>query len=363
MKLIELFQTNAMFAPWPTLVSGKAISNTLLRESITCARKCGSNHECAHAGNAGENQCRYGMSFYKLGIAEETIVIYGLRGQSNTTTLNKYNKEGLKGRSITIDKIEKWVVGINSLLSLIEKEFQSRQSEMLDPLHDPVRLAKQINTIANRLVQNNSHGSSLERQIDNASNELKTLVKAAGLLSDSFDLLTIYFNPAAATFGRRSAVSLHGLITKLISIFRIHDAGVTRSSTTIFMNGSCYRSVFIHESFKLIPFALLSNAVKYSMQGNIEVVVDDRRNYVELSVSSTGPFIEENERILIFEKKGRGKWAEKFIDGRGVGLYLADIIARAHSTSISVISAKTGNFINGIPTARNTFSVHVPVLA
>jgi signal transduction histidine kinase len=361
MNLTELLGTQALVTPWPTLVSGKPIIGSQLTEAATCTRKCGSNRECANTGNPGENQCRYGMSFFKEKIVSENVVVYGVRGSANTTPLNKYNRKGLKGRSITIEQIKQWGNRISNLKILIEKEFQSRQSEMLDPLHDPVRLAKQINTIANRLVQIQSHGTTFEQQIDNASVELKTLIKAADLLSDSFDLLTIYFNPDAATFGRRSAVSLHGLITKLISIFRIDDGGVSRSSTKIYLSGTCYRNVFIYESFKLIPFALLSNAVKYSIQGNIEVVVDDRRQHIELSVSSTGPFIEEDERMRIFQKKGRGKWAEKYIDGKGVGLYLADLIAKAHATSISVISNKTGNSVKGIPIARNTFSVHVPI--
>jgi hypothetical protein len=246
-------------------------------------------------------------------------------------------------------------------MQAFEREFQARQSEMLDPLHDPMRLAKQVNTIANRLVQMQSHGTTLEQQIDNASIELKTLVKAADLLSDSFDLLTIYFNPAAATYGRRGAISLHGLITKLISIFRIDDGGITRSSTKIYLSGACYRSVFVYESFKLIPFALISNAIKYTMQGNIEVRVEDRQQYVELTVMSTGPLIEESEKESIFTKRGRGRWAAQLVDGKGVGLYLAELIAKAHGTSITVSSHRTGSVQSGIPLARNVFSVHVPV--
>lgn len=231
---------------------------------------------------------------------------------------------------------------------------------MLDPLHDPIRLSKQVNTIANRLVQIHSNGATFDQKISNASVELKTLVKASDLLSDSFDLLAIYFNPNAATFGRRGAISPHGLITKLIAIFRIDDGGVTRSSAKIFMNGSCYRNIFVFESFKLIPFALLSNAVKYSLQGNIEVVVDDRRGHVEFAVTSVGPPIDDDEKNKIFQRRGRGRWAEKLVDGRGVGLYLAEQIARAHGTTIAVTSTRTGVMLDGIPIARNTFTLQLP---
>jgi len=232
---------------------------------------------------------------------------------------------------------------------------------MLDPLHDPMRLAKQVNTIANRLVQLHSNGASFEQQLDNSPFELKTLVKASDLLSDSFDLLAIYFNPDAATFGRKSAISAHGLVTKLIAIFRIDDGGITRSSARIFLTGTCYRNIFAHESFKLIPFALLSNAVKYSLQGNIEVVLNDRQQHVELSVTSVGPPIDDDEKVHIFEKRGRGRWAEKLVDGRGVGLYLAQLIAQAHGAHIGVRSNRTGAALDGMPLARNTFSLQFPI--
>ncbi|MBV7418463.1 ATP-binding protein [Comamonas sp. CMM03] len=300
------------------------------------------------------------MSYFITQVGQEKAITYGVRGERNTTQINRYTKDGLKGRSVTHLEVLGWSNSIHQLLEKIEQDFLERQVEMLDPLHDPIRLAKQVNTIANRLVQTQSRGSSFEQQIDNASFELKTLVKASDLLSDSFDLLSIYFNPHAATFGRKSAINLHGLLLKLIAIFRIDDGGITRSSTKIYISGSCYRNVFLYESFKLIPFALLSNAVKYSLQGNIEVVLEDRRQYIELTVTSIGPPIDEDEKEKIFQKRGRGRWAEKkAVDGRGVGLYLAQIIANAHGTKISVSSAKTGDTSDGIPLARNIFSIQI----
>lgn len=359
MQLRDLFASGGIATPWPLLVDGTAAPGSVLSESETCAKKCAGSRLCSPKATTGEHVCKHGMTFYKRTLFDSDLTVYGVRGPSNQTQLNRYTREGLKGRTLSPLEVTAWAQKVEALVKCIENDFAVRQSEMLDPLHDPIRLAKQVNTIANRLVQIQSRGNTLEQQIDNASIELKTLVKAADLLSDSFDLLAVYFNPAAATYGRQTAISLHGLITKLIAIFRIDDGGITRANTRIFLNGSCYRNIFVYESFKLIPFALLSNAVKYVMQGNIDVTVEDRRQFVELSVASTGPLIEEAERELIFTKRGRGKWAARLVDGKGVGLYLADLIARAHGTFISVSSVPIGAFQDGIPLARNCFTVHV----
>lgn len=361
MQASDLLASGAISVPWPIAIGRKVHPTSSLPVSETCKRKCNGEPMCSNEQSLGEHQCPHGMTHFGVKVGQEIVVIYGVRGEKNSTQLNRYNRDGLKGRSVTQTEVASWAVSVEALIQVVEREFSARQTEMLDPLHDPMRLAKQVSTIANRLVQLQSRGASFEQQIENASIELKTLVKASDLLSDSFDLLTIYFNPNAATFGRKNAVSLHGLMTKLIAIFRIDDGGITRSSAKIFINGSCYRNVFVHESFKLIPFALLSNAVKYSMQGNIDVVVDDRRQHVELSVSSVGPPIEDDERDLIFSKRGRGRWAEKLVDGRGVGLFLADQIAKAHGAKIAVTSTKLGGAIEGIPLARNTFIVQVPI--
>lgn len=71
---------------------------------------------------------------------------------------------------------------------------------------------------------------------------------------------------------------------------------------------------------------------------------------------------EESERDLTFSKRGRRKWAARLVDGKGVGLYLADLIARAHGASITFTSNRTGGVMDGVPLARNTFTVNVPVV-
>lgn len=360
MKLNDLASTGAIALPWPVVLNGVRLARTQLPESETCQRKCGLSPSCASDVRGGEFVCAHGLSYFRFSIPHNEILVYGLRGPKNTTPLNVYTRDGLKGRAVTVEALNVWIASLQSLINVTEDVFKARQTEMLDPLHDPMRIAKQINTIANRLVLQQSRGSTFEQQIDNASFELKTLVKAADLLADSFDLLSIYFNPAAASYGKRISVSLHGLLTKLVAIFRIDDGGLTRSNPRIYLNGSCHRNAFVHESFKLVPFALLSNAVKYSVIGNIDVSIVDRQIAAEITVQSTGPYIEEDERLRIFEKRGRGKWAKKLIDGRGVGLYLASIIAKAHGFELRVASRKTGEVRDEIPLAVNRFYFEVP---
>lgn len=356
MKLNELSKTGAVRLPWPTILNGERLLNTHIKESEICLRKCGGVPGCQSDPRLGEHECDYGLSYFRLVLPNNDVLVYGLKGPENTSKVNSYNRAGIKGRSVTRSDISAWQQSLQDLLDSVDRAFLERQTEMLHPLHDPIKLAKQIEIISNRLVQVGSVGTTFDLQVENAAPELKTLVKAAKLLSDSFDLLEIYFNPAAARYGQLKSIGIHGLLMKLVSIFRLDSSGQGGVPIRINLSGFCHRNAFVYESFKLIPFALLSNAVKYRVLGDIDVTVVERPHAAEISVQSVGPFIEEKEYRQIFEKQGRGMWAKASgKEGQGVGLYLADIISKVHGFEIRVSSRKTGEKRNGIPLAVNKF--------
>lgn len=360
MLINDIANTGALKIKWPTLIDGKKAKDPIIEESELCKKKCIEAPGCAGNDIPGEHICPHGLSFINFTLNEARIKIYGVRGEKNKTKFNVYSSRGLKGRFVSHAEAGAWISTLRKLQESIDHDFMARQAEMLDPLHDPMRIAKQIGTIANRLVMYEARGRNFEDRLNNSSVELKTLVKAADFLADSFDLLAIFFNPDAATFGGRSATNLHGLLMKLVSIFRIDDNGLTRSSARIYLDGVCHRNIFVYDSFKLIPFALISNAVKYSLEGGINVRIDERSGAIEVSVESTGPLIEADEYKKIFERRGRGRWAAEQTEGKGVGLYLSAIIAEAHGFKIGVSSRALNRSQGKIPIAQNRFFFEVP---
>jgi signal transduction histidine kinase len=271
-------------------------------------------------------------------------------------------KDVLRGRTVTEADIIRWRESLCRLLEVLKQEFTRRQAEMLDPLHDPIRLAKQLRVITTTLAQRHLPGRTLDEQLERADPEWISLVKAAELLDESFGLLTIYFNPEAATFGRRTYLSLHGLLTKLVRILTLRQPTDTNDRTPrVFINGESYRQVLAYESFRLIPLALISNAIKYCLEGVVRVDLVERPEGVEVSVESVGPAMEQDEIPRLFDKRVRGRWAEKVASGSGVGLYLAKVIADAHGVTIRVSSVRHGGRKSGeIPIATNRFSFTMP---
>ncbi|MDL5600244.1 ATP-binding protein [Bacillus subtilis] len=368
MSVLNEILSSGALQTWPVCVNGVKV--TVPPDSAKpfvvpdlCFRNCGVLPRCIkHEDVIGvENICSYGASYYKITIRNDQVLIYGVKGAKLQSREPSETSKGLV--DISSGEIANWKNGINRLLNIIDESFVARQQEMLEPLHDPSRLTKQIKDLSAALAKRVWGSDDPESPSANENPELKSLVKASEMLMEQFDLLTIYFNPEAAKFGRRQSVSIHGLLFKLTKILRPISAGQGRQPPGIYLDGETFRSVNVYKSFKLIPFALISNAVKYCTQGNVRVMIIDRNPEIEVRVENIGPWIEPSETELIFDKRQRGKWAKEMsITGEGVGLHLAKTIASAHGIKINVSSVKTGEEIGGVVMARNSFYFIMPRL-
>lgn len=362
MLLKDVISTGAISTPWSCSIQEVMLAGDS-GFAKTCEKKCKVQKACLATPGTGEGLCPYGMSYFAGAVGQVRVVVFGVKGKLVGTKISKDLKQDLKGRSLDDNRFYDWLQSLSSLDKVIDNHILERQSELLDPLHDPIRLARQLETISIRLLDQYSAASArtLDAQLDHASTEMKSLVKAAGLLNDYFDLISIYFNPAAARFGRSISTSLHGILRKITSILSGFDTGDDGVRTRVHFRGECYRNFNLRESFKIIPFSLVSNAVKYCLVGDVTVSLREMQDRAEVSVVSQGPPIEEDELDLIFEKKYRGKWSRSLRTGEGVGLYLAKIVADAHGVEISVSSRRLGGQkIGETPLATNTFRFELP---
>src|SRR5688572_121829 len=79
---------------------------------------------------------------------------------------------------------------------------------------------------------------------------------------------------------------------------------------------------------------LVSNALKYASQGEIQITGQVRPEQVVLCVSDQGPGIEAKDLPYIFDRFYRSTNAVKQTKGAGLGLYLARAIVEAHGGRI-----------------------------
>jgi PAS domain S-box-containing protein len=107
------------------------------------------------------------------------------------------------------------------------------------------------------------------------------------------------------------------------------------------------------EMWEKIVFNLLSNAFKFTFEGEIEVRLKRRDRDAILVVRDTGVGIPEDERSHVFERFHRIRGAQgRSFEGTGIGLSLVQELVKLHGGSIAVESSV------GVGT---TFTVTVPL--
>lgn len=357
--LEDIAKFNILYTPWPTIINEEFYDGSLVRLSSIC-KKC-EIKQCRtlRVGN-NEGFCNDGL-FYKTNQIDNTyIVVFGIVVDKSNLPKYRYLRDVL--RSLYADKgqVIDWFLSIRKFYDYIKDRDLQIVRKSLHPFHDTNRLAKEISNIAEEYISRNGTGNFVEK-LKNSQPDIKTVYKASMLLLDTFDSANIYFNPASAKYGKPKQIEIYKLMDKLIYVLNMSQ--LNKDRVHLSLSGSCHRSYNLYESFKLIPLAIMQNAIKYSSEKKVNVFINELPKNYEFIVESIGPLIEEEEISKIFEKEVRGKWAQrKTNDGLGVGLYIADMVASAHGIKITCTSARLGFERNNIPQACNKFSFSLPAV-
>lgn len=89
---------------------------------------------------------------------------------------------------------------------------------------------------------------------------------------------------------------------------------------------------------KIVLQNLLENAIKYTEEGKIELILEPKDNFVQVTIIDTGRGIPEENINQLFTKFYRVKKALEMEYGMGLGLYMSKKIIEAHGGNIWVES-------------------------
>lgn len=147
-------------------------------------------------------------------------------------------------------------------------------------------------------------------------------------------------------------VDLPSLTLELASIFR---SAVERAGLRFVVNCPPIAdpTYVDREMWEKIVFNLLSNALKFTFSGEIELSLQKRDGVVELAVRDTGTGIAQDEVPHLFERFYRVTGARgRTFEGSGIGLSLVQELAKLHGGSVRV---------NSEPDRGSTFTVSIPL--
>ncbi|PJG82204.1 sensor histidine kinase [Caviibacterium pharyngocola] len=336
-------------------INGKKIAGEIVENPICI--KCNSK-ECLKLPKAGEFVCSNKISSYHVEYSNLTISTFGHLGEKSTLKQGHYAY-----KSISKLKLKQFQSIVTEQLEIIKSEIDKIElnvkTSILNSFHDASKWARQISINAENLLSK-VEGSSTADKFKNAPSGLKSVYKCSTLLNDSLQAYEIFINPENVDFGSKKDTQIYQLFDKFQAI--LYNSEAKSINKSFKLEGNSHSVVSVYQSFTTIPLSLLHNAMKYSM-GNEKIKISFTEilgKAIIVNVISNGPYISDDEKTKIFEKNFRGKYASRLHhDGLGIGLYVANIVAKKHNSTISVSSNALGYERDGIPIAENTFTLRI----
>lgn len=224
-----------------------------------------------------------------------------------------------------------------AFFSNVSHEFRTPLTLLLGPLEEA--------------LANSSAGAQQEQLTVAHRNALRLL----RLVNSLLDFSRI---EAGRTQAAYQPIDLASLTAELAGVFRsaIEKAGLRLIVDCVPLPEPVYVDP---EMWEKIVLNLLSNAFKFTFEGEIAVVLRASANGAELKIKDTGIGISAEQIPHIFERFHRVEGARgRSHEGTGIGLALVQELVKLHSASISVESASDAGttFIISLPFG----SAHLP---
>lgn len=166
----------------------------------------------------------------------------------------------------------------------------------------------------------------IEEEADHLTSLIEDLLDASRLQSGALSL-------------KRSDVNLPDMVHQLVERFSVQTsvhkikAEFAADFPVILADENRIRQVISN---------LLTNAIKYSPDGEIKIIGQFRPDQVIISVTDEGPGIDHSDIPHVFDRFYRSPQAIKKTKGAGLGLYLARAIIEAHHGRIWVDNRPSG---------------------
>lgn len=260
---------------------------------------------------------------------------------------------------------------INSIIKHIRENYYSVSDE-INLSTNLNSLQEEIRRMFEKVKSDIEYLKKLEKMrtefLANVSHELRTPIFAIQgyietLLTGAIDDEKV--NKTFLEKANRHTLNLNNLLNDLIDISRI-ESGEMRMSFRYFNINESLKSVLQEfrpmaeekkislvyhpnkenmqlwgdkQRLRLVFINLLTNAIKYTEEGTIEVLVEDEPKYGKIIVKDTGIGIPAEDLDRIFERFYRvDKGRSRSVGGTGLGLAIVKHIVEAHGSKIEVKS-------------------------
>jgi K+-sensing histidine kinase KdpD len=360
------------FFPLPHLFKGErrpGLDRDWPERCTTCDR------QCEAAKTSGLQLCSYGLHYQRI---DGDLLIAGLaiRDSPRVTPASKKMLRRLRGEHVTLADVSRAVEKAHETTEHLQRalaeqqerviaEYQSSKTyqrdvvEMIRPelekqlaqVHDYKQFVQQVIQNLDVVLEREFPGMPIEEKIEKARHEERSIYWAAMLMDEKLDAALLLRDPSRIHSTSRR-FSFHRLVTKYVRIYQrrldVKTLRLVMGPTSVELEGN-------PRAISIIPHAFIDNAIKYAPDGTrIDVSFDEIPGHVTLTVASWGPRILPRECERIFDPFYRGECAKNKVEGTGIGLAQAQLVAKEIGTVIKVEQDETAGRDN---TYRTRFHV------
>lgn len=353
----QLYTIIQNITPIPLLVDNRFLNGHILTRPSFCL-SC-QNPSCIDTTKI-DKYCPQGCYVSKLDVANENIKIIGILTHESKKIIPLKLRAKYTQKLVKESAIMRWQQNLQQTIQFIQNAIQNQLRYYTEGFHDITPMLSMIIRNAEALIQK-APGNGMSEKFDNSDTILQTLYKSAEMLNKHLDFMNYIVNPLSITYGAKRETSVYKLLDKMCRIF-LYKA--QQKHIDINLQGSSFQKTRTYDSFAILIFVLLENALKYSYEGqSITIQIKDQeKSSIFLDIMSLGPVVPPEKIEKIFLKHERFIHASQNSDktqGHGLGLYIADIIAKAHGFKINYKSEQKGQKDN-IPFGINHFYMTIP---
>lgn len=337
----------------------------LMRLTDTCRANFAKGDACRrhYEGLAGQNydakelvQCPFGFASVEFKAGDAFAALTGfvpnprLGGPTEARQAKKHREARVNASAV--EEVIYTLKDLGRRLKAIDDEASRRLCSVEDEVSRrlaevEVQTAKKFSMALHEIRKlNRTVVQTAERQCINerpqapelADSANVTIWKTAELMSKQFDVIEILANESLTTLPVKAHSILYKIFDKCVRVYKVQPGG-----KRIFLQapyGYEPKILVCEKTFPIIPTALISNALKYSMpDSEIRVILSPDGEYCEAAVISQSA----GQQILDDSVFRLGVRASEDKEGSGMGLYVAQLVARQHRTEITVESSPASN--------------------
>ncbi|EOU1698113.1 sensor histidine kinase [Clostridium perfringens] len=282
----------------------------------------------------GLNVCPYGFNTYINVYKGEKDIFTGFRvkGEFDAKKTNPKIDLKDKNRIITYDEMLEYIKYYQEHLELKKENYYLKES-MSNIIHD----VKEYNgNIKNKSEFIMNKGSSKKKEREKVVNKGKGIWAMSQLISTRLKSYDYLYSNFPYKNGSKIEFNFYRNFDKIRRCFE-DEAKQNNKKIEVSSRENC-SEVYLYDSVEYMPFLIIENALKYSMNNStIEVEIIDKSEEQIIIVKSEGILVEDSELDSLFKRGYRGKLAKEYKQkGNGIGLYLVNEICKANDIDIKI---------------------------